>query len=121
MKRTETTPGVRTPVRSSGALRSSVMKISTVGFWPGAKFVTEAILRLNPGRMYVSWSGARKASFWVTSYAPGVASRASGAFEGLVCVTGVIGTATRPASNVRAVRDTRDIMSLLAGRESEKR
>ena len=115
----EMTPGVRTPVRSSGAFRSSVMKISTTGFLPGAKFVTVPIFRLKPGWMYVSWSAARYASFWVTSYATGVASRATG--EGLVCATGVIGTATRPARNVRAVRDTSDIVSLLAGKESEKR
>src|SRR5664279_4538948 len=37
---------------------------------------------------------------------------------GLVCVTGVMGTATRPARRVRAVRDTSDIVSLLAGKRS---
>jgi len=117
MNRRETTPGVRPPVRSRGCLRSSVMKNSTTGFWPGPKFVTEAIFRFRPGLRNVNWSGARKNSFWVALYATGAASRATGAFEGLVCVIGVIGTATRPATSVRAVRDAINMVSLLAEKE----
>src|SRR5450755_2424489 len=104
-------PGVSTPVLSRGPPRSSVIRISTTGLCPGATFVTEAILKFKPGRMYVSTSEARNASFWLEAYAAGTLA-AAGAL-GLVCVTGVMGTATRPARRVRAERDTNDIVSLL--------
>ncbi len=68
--------------------------------------------------MYVSASGARYASLAVDAYAVGAAWSGAMAVPGRF--TGVNGTATRPANSVRAVRETSDMVSLLAGNESVK-